>query len=152
MQLNLHVFGRYKESTSSMLLNVLSSMLLDVLSLYQKDSRQLWPTLIGLLGLWLVYSHNNINLPISMNIYFQVRLSTHMSIGNIKQVFDPTAFINMKFITNVFLYNHIVSLLWGQNLINFFCRFHSIHLVGLQKMRETVYPDVSENAYWCLIT
>lgn len=75
-----------------------------------------------------------------------------MSIGNIKQVFDPTAFINMKFITYVFLYDHIVSLLWGQNLINFFRRFHSIHLVGLQKMREIVYPDVSEKVYWCLIT
>lgn len=75
-----------------------------------------------------------------------------MSIGNIKQVFDPTAFINMKLIANVFLYDHIVSLLWGQNLINFFRRFHSINLVGLQKMREIVYPDVSEKAYWCLIT
>lgn len=64
-------------------------------------------------------------------------VQTHMSIGDVEQVFDPTAFIKMKLVTNGLLDNHIVCLLRGQNLIDVLCGSHSIHLISLQGQRKT---------------
>lgn len=60
-----------------------------------------------------------------------------MSIGDVEQVFDPTAFIKMKLVTNGLLDDHIVCLLRGQNLIDVLCGSHSIHLISLQGERKT---------------
>lgn len=59
-----------------------------------------------------------------------------MSIGDVEQVFDPTAFIKMKLVTNGLLNDHIVCLLRGQNLIDVLCGSQSIHLISLQGERK----------------
>lgn len=56
-----------------------------------------------------------------------------MSIGDVEQVFDPTAFIKTKLVANGLFDDHIVCLLRGQNLIDVLRGSHSIHLISLEQ-------------------
>lgn len=55
-----------------------------------------------------------------------------MSIGNVEQVFDPAALVETELITNGLLYDDVVGLPRGQNLIDVLRRSHGVHLVSLQ--------------------
>lgn len=59
-----------------------------------------------------------------------------MSVGDVEQVFDPTALIKSELITNRLFDDHIVRFLGGQELVDVLCRSHCVHLVRLGKERK----------------
>lgn len=58
-----------------------------------------------------------------------------MSVGDVEQVFDPTALIKSELITNRLFDDHVVRFLGGQELVDVLCRSHCVHLVRLGKER-----------------
>lgn len=72
---------------------------------------------------------------------------THMSIGDVEQVFDPTAFIKTQLVTNGLLDDHVVCLLRSENLIDVLCRSHCIHLVSLQREKKGCLVQFASSTY-----
>ena len=56
---------------------------------------------------------------------------TYVAVGNVQQVFDPTAFGVAQLIAQRLLNNDVVSLVGGQDLVDVLCRSQSVHLMSL---------------------
>ena len=56
---------------------------------------------------------------------------TYVAVGNVQQVFDPTAFGVAQLIAQRLLNDDVVSLVGGQDLVDVLCRSQSVHLMSL---------------------
>lgn len=69
----------------------------------------------------------------NLSRYVDECAGTHVSVGDVEQVFGAAALVELQLVTNGLFDDDVVGLLGCQNFIDILCRSHSVHLVGLRK-------------------